>query len=75
MSPSSEICAACRVDVGECPTCGTFWWRTGGKRQGCRPATEADARQIRQLQQRGDGGTGAGIVYAHELPNRIGVSR
>ena len=65
-----SVCAACPVYTGECPTCGTFWWTRGdGKRYGMRPASERDARLIRDLQQRN--GT-AGIVYWGELPNRIG---
>ena len=72
---SQSVCSACSVDTGECPNCGTFWWRSGGgKRQGCRPATEHDAVVIRRLQARG-GTTGYEIVFAHELPNRIGVDR
>lgn len=63
-------CAACRVWTGECPDCGTFWWTRGdGKRYGMRPASQDDARLIRNLQTRN--GT-AGIVYWDELPNRIG---
>lgn len=76
-SPSSPgvpdpMCSACPVDVGECPDCGTFWSRSGGKRYGMRPASEDDARLIRNLQLRN--GT-AGIVYRHELPNAIGDER
>lgn len=37
-----SVCSACPVDTGECPNCGTFWWRTGGKRRGVRPIA-ADA--------------------------------
>lgn len=32
----ARYCAACRVDVGECPDCGTFWYRRWGKRFGMR---------------------------------------
>jgi hypothetical protein len=36
-------CAACPVDVGECPRCGTFWFRRGGeKRYGVRPVEKCD---------------------------------
>lgn len=37
-----RLCAACRVFVGECPDCGTFWWydEPTGKRVGqSRPLT------------------------------------
>lgn len=62
-------CSACPVDTGECPRCGTFWWRRGGeKRYGMRPATKHDAARIRELLQRQP----TGIVYWNELPNRIG---
>lgn len=68
LSPS--YCAACPVDTGECPRCGTFWWRRGdGKRLAMRPATEDDAKRIRGLLDRNNT---AGIVHWRELPNRIG---
>lgn len=71
---NTEQCASCPVSTGECPRCGTFWWTDGwNKRYGCRPATEQDAQIIRDLQGRwGDSGTGGGIVFPDELPNRIG---
>lgn len=66
----TTTCVACPVFTGECPDCGTFWWTRGdGKRFAMRPASEHDAALIRGLQQRDNT---AGIVYWHELPNRIG---
>lgn len=67
--PMSDQCAACPVDTGECPRCGTFWYRQGtgrdGKRVAMRPATDDDARRIRDLQAR----NGWGVVHLSELPN------
>jgi hypothetical protein len=66
-----NVCSACPVNIGTCPTCGTFWWTRGdGKRYGMRPATEQDAATIRALQTRH--GYTAYPVYWDELPNAIG---
>jgi hypothetical protein len=37
----SGICAACSTTVGECPNCGTFWFKAWpGKYYGIRPVAQ-----------------------------------
>ena len=64
MSSSGSYCAACPVDVGECPRCGTFWWRTGGKRRGIRPiSAEALAKDAARFSY--------GHMSLNALPNAV----
>jgi hypothetical protein len=36
----STTCAACPIDTGTCPICGTFWTRDGYQRTGYKPSQE-----------------------------------
>lgn len=37
-----KTCANCRVDLGLCPACGTFWVRQSGKKYGIYPTEQAE---------------------------------
>lgn len=60
----TAVCAACPVQKGECPYCGTFWTRNeAGKLFGVRRTYHRDGTA--------NGPTNGGPLFLHLLPNVV----